>query len=46
MRYTLITSKGRIMQFYILATAELYQQLEGGILVDSKVIDKVAETVL
>ena len=33
MRYTLITKAGRIRQFYVLAVAELYQQLEGGVLI-------------
>ena len=31
MPYTLITRKGRIMQFYIKEVAELYQQNEGGV---------------
>jgi hypothetical protein len=46
MQYTLITSKGRIMQFYLKAVAELYQQIEGGTLIDSRVIDTEAQTVL
>lgn len=33
MKYILITSQGRVMQFYVLATAELYQTLEGGTLI-------------
>lgn len=33
MRYTLITKQGRVMQFFILATAELYQQIYGGTLI-------------
>ena len=45
MQYTLITSKGRIMQFYLKAVAELYQQIEGGTLFDNSVVQKVEETV-
>lgn len=30
MQYTLITKSGKIMQFYVKAVAELYQQLHGG----------------
>lgn len=34
MRYTLITSKGKIMQFFIREVAELYQTINGGVIVD------------
>lgn len=33
MKYTLINKQGRIRQFYVLAVAELYQQIEGGVLI-------------
>ena len=33
MNYILITKSGRIMQFYIKATADLYQTLNGGTVV-------------
>ena len=39
MPYTLITSKGKIMQFYIKATAELYQQINGGVVFTQQVLD-------
>jgi hypothetical protein len=45
MTYTLITSKGRIRQFYLKAVAELYQQIEGGTLFDNSVAQKAEETV-
>lgn len=45
MQYTLITSKGRVMQFYIRAVAELYLSIEGGTLFDNSVVQKVEETV-
>jgi hypothetical protein len=45
-KYTLINKQGKIRQFYVLAVAELYLQLEGGVLVDSRVIDTPAEMVV
>lgn len=38
MSYTLITRKGRIMQFYIAATAELYQTLYGGVILTPQIL--------
>ena len=32
MKYTLITKKGKVMQFYIKSMAELYHQMLGGAL--------------
>lgn len=39
MRYTLITSTGRIMRFYILATAECYQTIYGGQIIDENILE-------
>ena len=41
MQYTLITRKGRVMQFYILAVAELYQSIEGGVVITQQVLETV-----
>ena len=38
MPFTLITKKGKIMQFYTKAIAELYQQFEGGVIVTEGVL--------
>ena len=38
MPFTLITEKGKIMRFYIKETAELYQRLEGGVIVTEGVL--------
>lgn len=38
MQYTLITSSGKIMQFYLRAVAELYQTIYGGVVVDGTVV--------
>lgn len=38
MNYTLITSAGKVMQFYILATAECYQQFLGGVVVTPQIL--------
>ena len=47
MPYTLIRPDGTRMQFYIEATAELYQQIHGGLLLKRnrpllKLVDKLA----
>jgi len=41
MKYTLITSKGSVMRFYILAMAELYQNLYGGVVFTADVLNEV-----
>jgi hypothetical protein len=38
MKYILITSQGRVREFYILATAELYQTLEGGTVISTELL--------
>lgn len=38
MKYTLITSTGKIMQFFLPEIAELYQFLEGGTVVTEAVL--------
>ena len=45
MKYTLITRKGRVMQFYVLAVAELYLSIEGGTLFDNSVVQTAETTV-
>ena len=45
MKYTLITPKGRIMQFYVKAVAELYLSIEGGTLFDNSVVQTAETTV-
>jgi hypothetical protein len=39
MQYTLITPKGKIMQFYLKSTAEMYQRLKGGVLVTNDILE-------
>lgn len=39
MQYTLITKTGKIMQFYIKATAELYQQINGGVVFSQQILE-------
>jgi len=44
MPYTLITKTGRVMQFYVLSVAELYQSLNGGQLITADIlVDTEAE---
>lgn len=45
MAYTLITSKGRIMQFYVESVAQLYQRLEGGVVFTQQILESVDSSV-
>jgi hypothetical protein len=38
MQYTLITSKGKVMQFYVKSVAELYQSINGGVVFTQQVL--------
>ena len=40
MNYTLITRRGRVMTFFVRAVAELYQTIEGGVIIDDAVYAK------
>ena len=43
MQYTLITSKGTVMQFYVKSVADLYQKLNGGVVFTQQIlVDKMA----
>jgi hypothetical protein len=39
MNYTLITDAGKVMQFYILEVAELYQSIHGGVVFTQQVLE-------
>ena len=41
MQYTLITKSGKIMQFYIKEVAELYQRIDGGVVITQQVLKTV-----
>lgn len=43
MNYTLITSNGRIMQFYIKSVAELYQRINGGVVFTQQILTTPVE---
>ena len=43
MKYTLITSKGTVMQFYVKSVADLYCSLNGGVVITQQIL--VDETV-
>ena len=46
MSYTLITSKGTVMQFYVRAVADLYQSLNGGVVITQQIlVDTSAQSV-
>jgi hypothetical protein len=40
----LITSQGRIMQFYVKSVAELYQAKEGGVVFTQQILETVDKT--
>jgi hypothetical protein len=40
MSYTLITRLGTVRRFYILAVAELYQQIHGGVVVSENILQQ------
>jgi hypothetical protein len=47
MPYTLITSKGKVMQFYVLAVAVMFQELEGGkIVTEDILVDTLQEQIV
>ena len=44
MQYTLITKTGKIMQFYQKSVADLYQTLNGGVVITQQVlVDEIAK---
>ena len=46
MQYTLITAQGKIMQFYVLAVAQTYQAVNGGVVITQQILEQeVAQTV-
>lgn len=38
MQYTLITSTGKIKMFFVKQVAELYQTIEGGVIMTSEIL--------
>ena len=38
MQYTLITAQGKIMQFYIKSVAEMYQTINGGVVITQQIL--------
>lgn len=44
MKYTLITKTGKIQQFYIKAVADMYQTINGGVVISEQILlDKTVE---
>ena len=43
MPYTLITKQGKIMQFYVKSVADLYQTINGGVVITQQIlVDELA----
>lgn len=40
MKFTLITAKGKVLTFFIKATAECFQQAYGGVIVTNEIFDQ------
>lgn len=38
MSYTLITRKGTVMQFYVKSVADLYQSINGGVVITQQIL--------
>ena len=44
MPYTLITSQGKIMQFHVKAVADMYQTINGGVVITQQIlVDETAK---
>jgi len=44
MKYTLITKQGTIMQFYVKAVADMYQTINGGVVITQQIlVDELVE---
>ena len=44
MKYTLITAKGKVYTFYVLALANQYQQAYGGVVITQQIlVDETAQ---
>jgi hypothetical protein len=47
MKYTVITKTGKIKQFYIESVAQMYQQLNGGVVFTQQIlVDTTVQTVV
>jgi hypothetical protein len=46
MPYTHISSKGKIMTFYVKAVAELYQSIYGGVIITKDVVNSTESACL
>ena len=44
MQFTLITSDGRVMQFYIKECADCYQECFGGVVITQQVLETSEQT--
>jgi hypothetical protein len=40
MQFTLITAQGKIMQFYVRAVAEMYQAVNGGVVISQQLLEQ------
>jgi hypothetical protein len=45
MKYTLITSKGKVLTFFLKVVADTFQQAYGGVIITADVLVEVRETV-
>jgi hypothetical protein len=44
MQYTLIMPNGKIMHFYLKGVAELYQRINGGVVITPQVLDVIKDS--
>lgn len=38
MKYTLINKAGKVRQFFVLEVAEMYRDIEGGVIIDTEIL--------
>jgi len=43
MKYTLITANGSIQQFYIKEVADLYQRINGGVVITQQILTEMVD---
>jgi hypothetical protein len=47
MQYTLITKQGKVMQFYLKAVADMYQTINGGVVITQQIlVDETSQIVV
>ena len=46
MKYTVITNQGKIKQYYIESVAQMYRQLNGGVVFTQQILEETVDTLV